>query len=674
MKILRSILSFLLVLLLTSISYPSTSENLNATTAGGTTYEEILLPKFERKKPPKPLPPPLPEEEEKKPPINVKSLIHTKEPVLVTAENMPLSDFVIYVIGETLKVPFLMDEEVMKTKTPITLKMKEKMPPDKLLESVLSMIERYGISAEDKAGTLHLYKPKPKPKPPQPKPLDLRIGDEPPESFAEIIYVYPFKYLRATELEFLVREFHKNVNLRIYQRENALILQGPSSNIREAVDFIKMFDVPYLQNKKIILLKLTYWQTEDFVKQIPSILEALKFPVAKSPADPGIYLLPIKYLNSVLVVAPDEVSLNQVIEWTKKLDTADSAGSEEKAYIYTPKYSRASDLLESLRKLFVGGDVRQPQPPAPPQPGKPQTPSGPQSFSVTGLKMSADDKRNILLIMTTPAQYKQILSYLERLDVPPKQVLIEAMVAELTLTDDLKYGLEWLITNRMSEGNYTLGALFGVPTAPGLTYTFLADTGRLRLVINALATKDLVNILSTPRLLVLDNEEATIQVGTDVPVITGQVTSAEAAGARTGVVQTIQYRSTGVILRVKPTVNTEGLLTLSITQEVSEMGSNPPGVSSPTILVRKINTNVVASSGQSIVLGGLMSENQSSSESKVPILGDVPLVGNLFKSKSKGRRKTELIVILTPKIISTVDEAAKITEDLKKELKWFKKQ
>jgi general secretion pathway protein D len=103
------------------------------------------------------------------------------------------------------------------------------------------------------------------------------------------------------------------------------------------------------------------------------------------------------------------------------------------------------------------------------------------------------------------------------------------------------------------------------------------------------------------------------------------------------------------------------------------MGSNPPGVSSPAILVRKINTNVVASSGQSIVLGGLMSENQSSSESKVPILGDVPLVGNLFKSKSKGRRKTELIVILTPKIISTVDEATKITEDFKKELKWFKK-
>jgi general secretion pathway protein D len=274
--------------------------------------------------------------------------------------------------------------------------------------------------------------------------------------------------------------------------------------------------------------------------------------------------------------------------------------------------------------------------------------------------------------MTTPAQYKTLLTYLEKLDVPPRQVLIEAMVAELTLSDELKYGFEWFIRNKMFEGNYTLGATFGVPTTPGLTYTFLSEAERLRVIINALAAKNLVNILSTPRLMVLDNEEATIQVGTDVPVVTGQVTTAEAAGATTGVVQSIQYRSTGVILRVKPTINTEGLLTLNITQEVSEMGSNPPGVSSPTILVRKINTNVVASSGQSIVLGGLMSETQSISESKVPFIGDIPGLGELFKSKSKEKRKTELIVILTPKIVSTLEEASKITEDFKKELKWFK--
>jgi general secretion pathway protein D len=622
-------------------------------------YEEINLPKYERKTPSKPLP----SEEKEKKQLNFSALVQIKEPVIINVESMPLSDFIIYVIGETLKVMFLMDEDVMKDKTPITLKMATPVAPEKLLETTIGMIEHYGIEADQKDSALYFFKPKPKP--PR-KPVDIRIGEEVPESPAEIIQVIPLKYIRTTEIEPFIREFYKNVNFRIYFRENALIFQGSASSIKEVADFVKLFDVPYIQNKKVILLKLTYWQTEDFIKQISTILEGLGFTIAKTPKEPGIYFIPIKYLNSILVVAPDETTLSQVIDWTKKLDTAESAGTEEKAFVYSPRFSKASDLLESLKKLFL--PIEAPQ--APQQ--KQQAPAKLEALTISGLKISADDKRNLLLIMTTPAQYKTLLTYLEKLDVPPRQVLIEAMVAELTLSDELKYGFEWFIRNKMFEGNYTLGAVFGVPTAPGLTYTFLSETERLKVIINALAAKNLINILSTPRLMVLDNEEATIQVGTDVPVVTGQVTTAEAAGAVTGVVQSIQYRSTGVILRVKPTINTEGLLTLIITQEVSEMGANPPGVPSPTILVRKINTNVVASSGQSIVLGGLMSETQSTSESKVPFIGNIPVLGELFKSKSKEKRKTELIVILTPKIVSTLEEASKITEDFKKELKWFK--
>ena len=617
-------------------------------------HEEISLPKYERKTPSKPLPPP-----QKK--LDLLALIPVKEPVIVNVESMPLSDFIIYVIGETLKVMFLMDEDVMKDKTPITLKMVTPTAPEKVLEAVLGMIERYGIEVDQKDGALYFFKPKPKaPR----KPADIRIGEEVPESPAEIIQVVPLRYVRTAEIESFIREFYKNVNFKVYFRENALVFQGPASSIKEVVDFVKFFDVPYLQNKKVILLRLTYWQTDDFIKQISTILEGLGFTIAKTPKEPGIYFIPIKYLNSILVVAPDEVSLSQVIDWTKRLDTAESAGTEEKAFVYSPRFSKASDLLESLKNLF--SPIETPSSAQAPKQAKPG------ALTISGLKISADDKRNLLLIMTTPAQYKTLLTYLEKLDVPPRQVLIEAMIAELTLIDELRYGFEWFIRNKMFEGNYTLGTIFGVPTAPGLTYTFLSETEKVKVLINVLAEKDLVNILSTPRLMVLDNEEATIQIGTDVPVVTGQVTTVEAAGPITGVVQTIQYRSTGVILRVKPTINTEGLLTLDITQEVSEMGAAPPGVPSPAILIRKINTNVVAASEQSIVLGGLMSETQTTTESKVPLLGDIPGLGALFKSKSKEKRKTELIVILTPKIVSTIEEASKITEDFKKELKWFK--
>ena len=619
-------------------------------------YEEIKLPKYERKIPTKPLPSP-----SKK--LDLSELVQKKEPVIINVESMPLSDFIIYVIGETLKVMFIMDEYVMRNKTPVTLKMTTPMPPEKVLDVAIGMIEKYGIKVDQRDGALYFFKPKHRP---SRKPVEIRIGEEVPESPAEIVQVIPLKYIRPTEIEALIREFYRDINVRIYYKENALILRGPASSIKKVAELVKLFDVPYIQNKKVILLRLTYWQTGDFIKQISTILGGLGFTIAKRPKEPGIYFIPIKYLNSILVVAPDEITLSQVINWAKRLDTPESAGTEEKAYVYSPKFSKASDLLESLKKLFS------PMKTLPAQQQKKKGSAKSQIISVSGLKISADDKRNLLLIMATPAQYKTLLTYLKKLDVPPKQVLIEAMVAELTLSGELKYGFEWFIKNKMFEGNYTLGTIFGVPTAPGLTYTFLSETERLKVIINALATKNLVNILSTPRLMVLDNEEAVIQVGTDVPVITGQVTTAEAAGATTGVVQSIQYRSTGVILRVKPTINTEGLLTLNITQEVSEMGSNPPGVSSPTILVRKISTNVVAQSGQSIVLGGLISETQSTSESKVPFLGDIPVLGKLFKSKSKEKRKTELIVILTPRIVSTMEEASRITEDLKKELKWFK--
>ncbi|MEM3426929.1 MAG: type II secretion system secretin GspD [Nitrososphaerales archaeon] len=629
-------------------------------TARKVDIEEVKLPDYEPKVEKKPL-------KEKKP-LDPTSLLTIKENITVNVEAMPLGEFIIHVIGETLKVPFITVEEVMKDRTPVTMRMESPLPPDKVLSMALGTLEKRGIVIEEKDGALYLTTDKYVPK----KPVGVFVGEELVDSAQEIIQVVPLNYANPMLLEGLIREFFKGkVNLRVYPKENAIIFQGPSASIKEILEFIKTFDVPYLKRKEIIHLKVTYWQVEEFQKQLTTILEGLGFPVAKTATEPGIRFIPVKYLNSLIVVCPDEKSKGFVSEWAEKLDTPESAGAEEKAFVYTPKYSKASDLVESLKRIYTVIEKEE-RPPAQAQQQRPAPQIQPQ-VRKEGLKIASDDKRNLILIMTTPAQYKNILAYLERLDQPPKQVLIEATVAELTLKDELKYGFEWLIKNRMLEGRYTLGATFGVPSSPGLTYTFLSESEKLRVLINALATKDLVNILSSPRLMVLDNQEATIQVGTDVPVITGQVTTAEAARPEAvGVVQTIQYRSTGIILRVKPTINTEGLLTLDITQEVSEMGSNPPGISSPSILVRKINTSVVASSGESVVLGGLMSQTEGGSESKVPFLGDIPLLGEVFKSRTREKRKTELLVILTPKIVATTAEASRITDELKRKLPWLK--
>jgi general secretion pathway protein D len=601
--------------------------------------------------------------------LDPRSVTLAEGPVQINVEKMPLPDFIIYALGETLKVSFVMDQKLMESKESINLRMTQPMPPDKVLEILLGLFERYNLYVEEKAGALYILSKAPEPK----QPFDIRVGREIPESPEQVLQVVPLRYIKPPEIEALLREMYKtNIQIRPYPRENVLLLYGQASQARQIIEFIETFDVPYLQEKKISLLKLTYWHMDEFVKQISQIFEGMGFSIAKSPKDPGILLIPIKPLGSILVVAPDEKSLSYLLHWKERLDTPEAAGAEERPFVYTPRYTKASDLVKSIKNLY---GIMPVQPtPSTPAPAAPAAPGRPASLAAsTALKISSDDYKNLIMVVTSPAEYKNILSLLMELDVPPRQVLIEATVAELTLRDELKYGLEWFFRNKMLKGDYTLQTLFSVPTGgPGLVYQFISDSGKFNVAINAYALGDKVNILSTPRLMVLDNQEATIQVGTDIPIITGEVTAADVPQAVPSIMRNIQYRNTGVILRVKPTINTEGLLTLNISQEVSEMGTNPPGINSPTILMRRVTTTVVAAQGETIVLGGLISESKGFTVSKVPILGDIPLLGMLFKTTSKDNKKTELIIFLKPAIITNIDQAAKITNDLKKELKWLK--
>jgi general secretion pathway protein D len=605
--------------------------------------------------------------------LDPKSVTLAEGPVQINVEKMPLPDFIIYALGETLKVSFVMDQKLMESKESVNLRMTQPMPPDKALEILLGLFERYNLYVEEKAGALYILH-----KPPEPKqPFDIRVGREIPESPEQVLQVVPLRYIKPSEIEALLREMYKtNIQIRPYPRENVLLLYGQASQVRQIIEFIGTFDVPYLQERKISLLKLTYWQIDDFIKQISQIFEGMGFSIAKSPKDPGILLIPIKPLGSILVVAPDEKSLSYLLHWKERLDTPEAAGAEERPFVYTPKYTKASDLVKSIKNLYgiMPTPADTPTPATPTRtPIPPTTAPATARAAPTALKISSDDYKNLIMVVTSPSEYKNILSLLMELDVPPRQVLIEATVAELTLRDELKYGLEWFFRNKMSEGAYTLQTLFSVPTGgPGLVYKFISDSGKFNVVINAFALDDKVNILSTPRLMVLDNQEATIQVGTDIPIITSEVTAEDIIQAQPSILRNIQYRNTGIILRVKPTINTEGLLTLNISQEVSEIGSNPPGIDSPTILMRRINTTVVASQGETIVLGGLIAESKGFTVNKIPLLGDIPILGVLFKTTSKNDKKTELIIFLKPTIITNIDQAAKITQDLKRELKWLK--
>lgn len=616
-------------------------------------YEDLNLPDYEKAAPAKQLPP--------REPLNPNRFNHTMENVLINAEKMPLSDFVIYALGETLKITFIMDEATMNNKQPITFRMPQPTEPDRAFEIIVSLLDKYGLYVEEKAGALYILQ-----KPPEPKaPIDVKVGRNTVDSQADILQIVPLKHIRPGEIDWLLKEMIKTgVQIKQYPKENVLLLYGRASQMKQIIEFVDTFDVPYIQNKKLFMIRLAYWQVDDFIAQMNKILQGLGFNIAVTPRDPGPLFLPIKYLNSILVVSPDDLTTKFILEWKDKLDTAESTGAEEKAYTYHPLYARAEELVESIKKLY--GIV--------PTEKTAAIKSAP-AFANTGalpagLKISADDSKNTIIVFASPAIYKNLLVLIKGLDTPAKQVLIEATVAELSLTDDLKYGLEWYINNVLQGGAYTLSTLGNLGlSASGIAFNFTSETQKAKGLVSALATLDKVNILSTPRITVLDNKEATIQVGQDVPTVTSQVTSTEST-ASTNLLQSIQYRNTGVILRVKPTINTEGLLTLELSQEVSEIGATGAG-GSPTILMRKINTSVVIAQGQTLVLGGLMKENSGLAETKVPLLGDIPVFGNLFKFTSKTKTKTELIILVTPTILVTADDASRITDAMKKELKWF---
>jgi general secretion pathway protein D len=603
-----------------------------------------------------------------KEPIDLRKINLAPKQVSLNVQKMPLSDFIIYALGETLKVPFVMDEKTMNDKQLVTLMMPQTMPSDKAFITVIELLEKYSLYLEEKAGTLYiLSKP---PQPPPPAPYAVRFGLNVVDGQAEIIQVVPLKHTSLYEMQQLLLEVTRTkITIKPYHKGNILLLYGRADEIKRVMEVLETFDVPYFENKKMFLLRLTYMRAEDFITEIKSILSGLGFRTGSPPNEMGPMLIPIRQLNGVLLVSPDEKTSKLIIEWKERLDTAESAGAEERAYSFIPQYSKASDLVKSIQNLYGGGLLADTS--AGQKAGTQKTSAAVASSMPAGMKVSADDGKNVILIVSTPVNYKIIQRLLKDLDTPPKQVLIEVTIVEVTLTGALKYGVEWYIRDTQQGGQYTLGTLgkLGLSSL-GLTYAFISQTGNFQALVSALASQNLANILSTPRLMVLDNKDATIQVGSDIPTVTGEVSTTTTSTLNNNILRNITYRSTGIMLKVRPTINAEGLVTLEINQEVSQPGA--PGVGdSPIILTRRIGTTVVAGHGQTIALGGLFNDNQGEAETKVPLLGDIPLLGNLFKYTSKTSEKTELLVLVTATIITSTDEAVTITNELKKELKSF---
>jgi general secretion pathway protein D len=595
----------------------------------------------------------------------------TKE-VSVAVDEMPLPDFIHYIFSDIFAVNYVVDSKVKKSRELVTLNLNQRISERQLFGIVMDVLKQHKLSVYTKENIYYISKDS--------KTRDIAIGigatvSDIPATVGEIQQIIPVKYADVQNLfEFLPRSPGIKVIPAI--RENMFVVTGTRDQIEQVINIVYMLDRPAMRGRFAGMLCLKYWSPSDMAVKLKEILTQEGIPVTEQPGRKGIYINKLERWGTILFFAAEKEWLERIKYWVKILDVPLDK-DESQYFLYFPENSKASELGESLEKILgisksdsaikssdIAGAAKKEAKGQKAVSGKKDI-SKEIAMIARDVRVAVDENRNALIIYATPKKYKALESLLKKLDVMPVQVLLEASVAEVTLTDSLQYGLEWFLKNTDGSQTGILHTLGGLGLGSGgLDASLITDSEKFQVLINALAQENMVKILSSPRVTVRDGKSASIIVGTEVPVITSEATSPDIQSEGTsGIIRSVQYRSTGVSLQVTPSVHAKGVVTLEITQEVSEAQANTTSdISSPIILNRTITTEVVAADGQTVLLGGLIKENKSETVTRVPFLGSIPILGYLFKTTSKGFDRTELVIMITPHIIRNTQQIDEMRE------------
>jgi general secretion pathway protein D len=507
--------------------------------------------------------------------------------------------------------------------------------------------------------------------------------------------IVPLRYVSADNMrEVLEPLIPLGMLLKTDTRRNALILSGTSREIAAIQETISIFDVDWMQGMSFALVPVKSSSPSSIVQDLEQVFETRSGPLK------GIVrFVPNNRLRSVLVISSRSKYLRDATRWIKKIDVLAQSG-EDSLHVYHIQNRNATDLAKLLESVFEGGRSANAQSAvapkfaaataesaAPPQAtdsgaqtGGPETPKNgidiipieqADQLQLDPLKPSqtrvvADDANNALLIYCSDQQFERIRNVLQEIDSVPNQVLLEAVIAEVSLDDDLKFGVRWFLGQSNNNAGFSDAATGAVSKVfPGFSYFMKAND--IAFSLNAISSVTNVRVLSAPSMVVLDNKQAILQVGDQVPIVTQSAKGTASGDAP--IVSNVELKDTGVILKITPRVNDSGVVTLDIEQEVSSVvKTTTSGIDSPTIRQRKMKTSVVVNDNEALALGGLIQEKENTVKSKVPVLGDVPILGAAFRQKNDLVSRTELIMFIRPRVIRDMNEARQVTAEFRRQL------
>jgi len=645
-----------------------------------------------------------------------------KGEVTLNFVDADLREVVKSILGDTLGANFVMDPQVQGT---VTLQTSQPMPGTSLV-SVLESILAVNNAALVESGGMYRVVP-----------ADQAIRGSGGIRTARTsaaqgpgaqVVAVPLRHISATEVEKMLAPFAPPGGvLRVDPRRNLVVLGGSRSEVAAMLDVIDTFDVDWLAGMSFGIFQIHSTSAKTMVDE----LEKVFGDQTEGPLAGVVRFVPVERLNSILVISPRSLYVDRARTWIERLDVGES--ETPRLYVYYCENSRAEDLAGVLSQVFgqqqgqrptaelapglspvtlgvQGGDFPSgggaQTPPAgatpPNQPGgggpnggagggAPRPAGGDAGVQVGGgsdsVRIIADKVKNALVILAKPSDYRTVESALKRLDVVPLQVLIEATILEVTLNDNLRYGVEWFFKFgsskvAFSEGPFGRVSSFANNVAnasfPGFSYIFTPSES-VKVVVNALDAVSTVNVISSPQVFVLDNQAASLTIGDQVPITTrtlaSPISSTTADAFATS--NSIEYRDTGVILNVTPRVNAGGLVTMEIVQEVSKVRdvittaatTTQSQASSPTISQRKVETTVAVQGGETVALGGLISDSRTNASDGLPYLSRLPVVGWLFGTKNETAERTELLVLITPRVVGGMEQARQVTQELRGRLR-----
>ncbi|MFC0117844.1 secretin N-terminal domain-containing protein [Pseudoalteromonas xiamenensis] len=572
------------------------------------------------------------------------------EKVTLSVDELAVKDFLHYVFGDVLKVSYIIGDEASADPQTLTLNVQEQVSKQKLYQLSEELLTQKGYVVRFNDGIFYIHKAE------QGGKAAVVFGygftaESVPDSAQDIVQFIPFRFGRRFSIIGAINELF-NVQASSASENDAMKVMGKRREILKVIDFVSILDRPTLVNKQIAFFRPVYASVNAINEELQNVLKEEGI-IYSSKGDIGtaVSAVLLERSGAMVLFANEKSILARVEFWLRQLDQP-TQGNDKKYHVYQPEFARATDLGQSLSVLIGGAGFGSGQPTASTsarsEDARTSSSNAGNSTNKTmvatgsDIKMVVDERSNSLIIESSGQKYRDLLPLIKRLDVMPKQVLLEVIIAEVTLTGSFEQGVAFTLTNQ-SETNIVSRTLTGA--SGSLNYLLKGGSGDLTLKL--LESNSNVEVLSRPSVVVRDGVSASITAGDSIPTVSKIVSD-----GLNGNQQSVERLKAGVQLSVTPTINAQGVVLMEISQSISNASKSSSAVQgAPIITERAIETEVVAESGQTVVLGGLIRESNTNGDGRIPVLSDIPILGRLFDSTSRQKDKVELVVMVTPKII-----------------------